>query len=433
MSRTRTFGPTITDKTDGYTLTSKYGVGGDTLSTDTVPFSTQYHGGYSYATMLDTSTIGFDGLRKRGVIICNPMLQVRSVGIGSPCSLALSAKWQRPASPFPWISVAYVGHVSPLTLGLGQADAPYGEVDAPTVDAPSNEELVAQAYSRLSRTPVNAWVSVGEMRENIETIRTTFHLVVRILSVRSKDFLKVEDFKLRNLKKELDRSAKLWLHLRYGIRPMIGEVNGALKALERLGSKTRSGFRSDIASDTATSSNSSEGYANLGNKFYLRRKVTRKITRSAYAGVLAQPVFEDANLLDLIGVGNALQGAWDLYPYSFVFQWFIDVAGWLATWSPNIFVTPLCDWVVVTTREEKVMEITPDGHVVAPSDGEFELIESNLVTQGGFASLTVTTKERITPAPKAYFPPLQLKVDAAKVLDLLALGRQFYLMKSGNW
>lgn len=434
MTRTRTYGPTETWEMDGYSCTSSYyNSSTDTTTSQIVPFSFSYRRDYLYASMDDVSTIGFDNLKRRGAIICNPMKKNRIKGQSSPCHLVATAKWVHPYGH--WLSRNWRGQVSPLILGLGDAALPYGNLSTPTVSTHDLQELVAEAYGRMSSTPYNLWVVAGEMRENIEMIRVLLHGLIRVMRFRARDFIRLKHLgvlsdKTRSLGKIIEVSSDLWLYLRYGIRPFIADLLGLLQALQTCGDHARARFSSREAVTTAHEEQV-YGYANFDNLLYLGREMKVKVHSTAHAGVLCQPAFESLTLADLIGVGNYVQGAWDLVPYSFVIDWFFNVSGLLATWSPNLYVHPLCDWVVVTTVTERETRIVPGTYQVAPTQGDFTLDASSVTCTCMFGNAIqyTTEQERMVNVSKAFIPSFRLKVDAAKVLDLLALARQLSYMR----
>lgn len=116
-----------------------------------------------------------------------------------------------------------------------------------------------------------------------------------------------------------------WLAFQYGVRPLISDVQGALKVLDgALLDKPlvrKYVVHSKIVSDVTTPL--------IVSGFHGTKRIRRdsRITWTAYCA------FDSGylNTASSLGLLNPLQLAWELVPYSFVVDWFINVGDYLGS------------------------------------------------------------------------------------------------------
>jgi hypothetical protein len=128
------------------------------------------------------------------------------------------------------------------------------------------------------------------------------------------------DFRNRNWKRLMKRVtpenvAAIELTARYGIKPLVSDLEKSIIALN--GSLNRS-IRRRISS---RSRDHKTLITNGGSGGQLRAETIRTARAQAYIEI-------DPKMSEFHG-GSALEGAWAVIPYSFVFDWFIDVGSWL--------------------------------------------------------------------------------------------------------
>jgi hypothetical protein len=130
-----------------------------------------------------------------------------------------------------------------------------------------------------------------------------------------------------------------------------------------------------------------------------------------------------------MGADQLLSTAWELVPYSFVVDWFLNTADFLAAWNPSVDVVPLTSWVTIMSEIEQTREIT--GY----ERGKVYFSNPTWVWDSSYGTHTyrvdstpeivkTTSKERIPRPERPLIPSLNIRLNVSKVLDLLALLRQ---------
>lgn len=154
-------------------------------------------------------------------------------------------------------------------------------------------------------------------------------------------------------------TANLYLAGRYGVLPLIGDLENAWKFLGRKYNRrfTARGWDS-IQGETTTLSrwNTSDGY--FDNEIRTVRTLETRV------GILFDT---DPFSRALAGVGftRPLSTAWELTRLSFLVDWIVDVGSWLDAMQPAGFTRNLCSWVstketlIVTTKSGSFVRTVP--------------------------------------------------------------------------
>lgn len=128
------------------------------------------------------------------------------------------------------------------------------------------------------------------------------------------------------------KAYKGWLEFQYGWMPILLETKGVAElCAQRYGYERPFRFtESEKVIDTKTKSTSSTGNnrygfeANLASTSYSTTR--RKTCRVVIQGEIHNPL---SHTMHQLGISNPALVAWELVPYSFVFDWFIQVGDWL--------------------------------------------------------------------------------------------------------
>jgi hypothetical protein len=117
-----------------------------------------------------------------------------------------------------------------------------------------------------------------------------------------------------------------WLELQYGWKPLLGEVYGSADALSKRTAHdwmvTVKAYRSEIREIGPQIWGLDSAYACIG---------TCRVSNSVFVRIDVEPENEVVTSLSSLGVLNPLIVAWELLPFSFIYDWFIPVGEWLNT------------------------------------------------------------------------------------------------------
>jgi len=183
---------------------------------------------------------------------------------------------------------------------------------------------------------VNAAVALGEGRKTVQMIADTARKLGTAYSAfRKGNFKKVA--KTLGVKKPTGEAANNWLAWSYGWSPLLSDTKGLAELAAQhlaLGGrgpriKVRSSHAEGSGVDAILATN--QGTTWLNGSY----RVTGDWVYQAKAGLLLELEYEGAAFAAQLGFGvtDPALLAWELIPFSFVFDWFVDVGSYLESAS----------------------------------------------------------------------------------------------------
>lgn len=209
-------------------------------------------------------------------------------------------------------------------VGLEQLIVDYAAIANSRVrsEATQINDTALKALVKIADAKVNIAVSLKEASKTSDLILDRANRIYRAYrSFRRGNFRDVA----RNLNLTPKTVHKTWLEYKYGWTPLLMEVKGAAEffAQQSLGGRPP---RFSVSAVTVDKTDKTEVGALEG-----WNKMTRTITYTRKCRVkieceVSNPTF---NQLQQLGVTNPLLYAWEIIPYSFVFDWFVSVGDYL--------------------------------------------------------------------------------------------------------
>lgn len=205
-----------------------------------------------------------------------------------------------------------------------------------------------QALSKARDLKVNVPVMLGEGRQTVNMLADTARTLGRAYrSFRRGRFRQAADQLGIPFSSVTDKgrgAANHWLAYSYGWMPLLSDAKGLLKLAEKGLLDSDRGPRFSVRSSTQMTKNidrTTEGQG-AGNLPGGQTKHRGFNVATARAGLLLE-YKPGASGLTSVGMGSfdPLLMAWELTPFSFVFDWFIDVGSWLENLSTLQDVTVL--------------------------------------------------------------------------------------------
>jgi len=211
-----------------------------------------------------------------------------------------------------------------------------------------------KAWAESASHQASVLTDIAEMRQTLQMFTRPLNSIRPLLRAMTTSSKKGVLKKGKDVLGSSGASAQnLWLQYRYGIRPLVSSVQGILKALAQPKGIHRQTYRGN---QTLTKSASSPGSVSGW-------EVTFNYTddRTDQVQVRTGIVMEEAvSLSTSLGVdaGGLLALPWELVPFSFVADWFINVGSYLQALVPSLTKDPLASWTVVKRKQTRSWNVT---------------------------------------------------------------------------
>lgn len=215
------------------------------------------------------------------------------------------------------------------------------------------------------------------------------------------------DGKLKHAKNFSD----LYLAARYGLLPLLHDLEDAWKFMNRKYPPRNTARAFDVVQGTS----STKSRWNVGHGYFDNDVVTVRtvVTR---VGILYDTDPASRALAGL-GLTRPLSTAWELIPWSFVADWIVDVGSWLDAMQPAGFTRTLCAWV--STLETIVLTTTSGPFVRTVTD---PVDTTSSYSLNDWSIRTETTKSRYAWSPSLpKLPALGSGFNTIRSVDLAAL------------
>lgn len=191
----------------------------------------------------------------------------------------------------------------------------------------SKSAAYARFSNRLRDSEVNLAVDIAEMRQGVEMIEKRLMDVINLARMARR---KAFHISRRNpndpTKTPWAIIGNTWLEYQYGWRPLLGTVFGLLKHYHQPAEKFRVKGSNKFQTERSFQPPSQNAY---GFVSVVRQQVISIAVYSCDYRVNNRALNDLGRLTSL----NPIAIAWELVPYSFVADWFVDVGGYLEQWE----------------------------------------------------------------------------------------------------
>lgn len=390
MSRTRTRGSlapsaTVTWKhiysNCGHTAWSNYASGAGAMTGE-------------LTTMVDEVIPDFHRRRARGEVFFNPMHSYKENYQLIPGSgFALQGINNSCNSPVYKHQVDHSDTMSWICGPNGKKPDVYSVFTSDAIEA-LKTEVSTSMYNKRGRTDTNLWDTLAEAHKASQLIPGMARRAANVITVganRAK----------RNLRKEAYASAEdlssLWLQYRYGLRPIIKDVGVVLENIHNVSRRVRKTTRAGDSMNGSLSWKTTWGPADGGVKVdYLGTYSDQVLIRAASLDEFTLNAASDIGLT----TKGLLTLPWELIPYSFVVDWFLNVGDYFGSLVPAFGYNHLGASLTV----ERVRCTT-----YMPQQTYMNAGSSYVVTRSVSGGVVATTHEKYRTSPNV--PGIVIKSD----------------------
>lgn len=272
--------------------------------------------------MSDVVVPGFKRRSSNGEVFFNPMSKRREIYSASSgssyhirrtvasCSPPQFAEWRRVGNSFPSVAAMRPNATANVVIPAVSLIDDLRIEDAIT-------EASTRAFSNVGKSNSNLYETVAEANQVLGLYNQTLEQAGRVIS--------------KIPRKALMGSTNAYLLYRYGMRPVIEDVNNIVKALDVISQRVRSTARGSVGITESRSEIHNipfHGYLNVMMASHDTDSVTVR------AMVLQEYLLTRANASGFTTKG-LLTLPWELIPYSFVVDMFINVGDLIGSYLPS--------------------------------------------------------------------------------------------------
>lgn len=396
------------------------------------------HYGGRYGHMQDVVTPSFRRLQASGGIV--------NTGMSSDMD------------EYTWANVSFTNtEVSPepgrhIETGTGEHGS-FMELAVPTLglfakSAPKDGMVLAaqqlaaiQARTNMSKIDVQALVAIAERKKTLELIvdltKTAGTLLTTILRGPRTGSTMLTEF-TRTLKgtaynpnvfrtKGVPRTENTtvlqgitsrWLQYRYGIIPVVMDIQGLIKALKRKATTPRQTVRGRSVRYSHWAEEESYYFSGSGTAFYDYNH-DHKVTARAYCMIEADLKHASARSFGITEIPLAV---WELVPFSFVYDWFQNIGNWLEALTPKLGINILAEGVSFLSEYNLVRVV----RAWSPATSGASMSSVGYV--GSADSRRIVKRGRTPSLTNVLYrlPPLDIKINVTRAIDAIALIVQLY-------
>lgn len=307
----------------------------------------------------------------------------------------------------------------PLGLRFGPCNIDVSKFPT-TEDATIIGRVVTAAYAGVASPDAMALVSLGEASETLALLREPLDLLVGRTRPFRDAIVSFNRGKHKDPRFLIEKFSNLWLKYRYGIMPLMYDLDGWLKALSSVDLPVRQTSRGrEVTSGTSTSFS----IATAGTLDNCRLDVATQWSQEYRAGVLYETIADLQSRLGL-RLSDVPEAVWELTRFSFVADWFVNAGDFIGALTSSAKATHLAAWSTVKTTATQSFTYTEGTPKTAVHPTGSYPNRTFVITNSGTGAQVVwrykrTVRQPVTLANIVLAP--QYKLNTKRYVDAFAL------------
>jgi len=209
----------------------------------------------------------------------------------------------------------------------------------PNLNPGSNMEAIAlaNAYAKMNASPLMLAEQLNDLGQTVGMLRSPFktarQLVMKMTKYRNARLGKTA-------KSAAKASADAWLEYRYGWKPLILDAETIIKESHKfrarcdrihLVARAQENHTSNVSGTWPATYFPASSWASAGS---ISRNLTVRCSAGVIYDVKSRNTIEDLNTLLGTRLRDVPATLWEILPYSFVVDWFVNVGSWLQAVTP---------------------------------------------------------------------------------------------------
>jgi len=271
-------------------------------------------------------------------------------------------------------------------------------------------QSITRAYANLSEMDMASLVSLAELHKTVALARDLFNRVA-ILMYRGVAI----KYRLRRAGITAARAAQLWMEVRFGLRPLYYECQDLIETFQNLHNDRPRSRITAVASDSYKDTTTYTKSCLLG-AFDVEVDIEQLVTAST--GLLVEAQFQEVSKLKKFGFEDVTATLWELVPFSFIVDYFLNTGAWFQSLNPRFDVKVLASWTKIQEYDLTKCRISA---MTGNSLGQ-QFVGTPQVS-GMTDRVENFNTTRLANPSKPFYPSLNVRLDWAKITDILALLR----------
>jgi hypothetical protein len=276
-------------------------------------------------------------------------------------------------------------------------------------------KALKKLYDQLRDSDLNLTVDLAEIRQTYEMLRRVKRIFPQLLDyarkARSSARKKIRKYPNSTVEDAKNAIGNAWLEYRYGWKPLLSSIYGVMDFQRHSSYKRKLKARASTVNKWSTHVNAT--FSNVATTYWTTSSQRCEI---GITYRVKQPELFNATRFASL---NPLGIAWELLPYSFVVDWFIDIGGFLQMWEQSFFLGLEFEKGYVTYSRKRTTRGSYSGTRGSPTGSFFQTVEAPYKCVEVDEARTV-----LTSAPKPYLPRLDVNLGWQRILSGAALLNQ---------